>query len=99
MTVDKFVPLSPEQAEKWIMTGEVEVFHNPFGEPPEAVAEAEPGATIYLRLPLSLKKQVEDAAQKDELSVNAWAMRCMEACLAAARKAAADAPLWPRLSR
>src|ERR1700676_3006686 len=36
-----FEPLSPEAAHKWILGGEVEIFHNPFDDPPEASAEAE----------------------------------------------------------
>ena len=47
-----------------MMTGETTVFdHNPFGEPPEAHAETEPGATLYLRLLASLKARVEGAAE------------------------------------
>jgi hypothetical protein len=38
--------MSPEEAHKWMMNGDIEVFHNPFEDPPEATAEAEPGATI-----------------------------------------------------
>jgi predicted HicB family RNase H-like nuclease len=82
-TRDRFVALSAKEAEKWIMTGDVEVFHNPFGEPPEAEAEAEPGATIYLRVPAALKKRVDAAAANANLSGNAWAIRCLENCLSA----------------
>jgi hypothetical protein len=38
--------------------------------PPEASAEVAPGATLYIRIPASLKG----------LSVNAWTMRCVERC-------------------
>ena len=34
-----------------MLEGDVEVFNNPFEDPPEATAEAEPGATIYVRVP------------------------------------------------
>lgn len=51
------------------------------GEPPEAAAEIEPGATLYVRVPASLKSRVDDAAKRDGVAVNAWAMRCMEQCL------------------
>src|SRR5262245_9753533 len=47
---NEFVPLSPETANKWLLDGDVEVFNNPFDDPPEATAEAEPGATIYIRV-------------------------------------------------
>ena len=46
--------------------------------PPEAEAESEPGATIYLRVPASLKKRVEEAAERQNSSTNAWTMRCIE---------------------
>lgn len=51
-------------------------------EPPEAAAEAEPGATLYVRVPASLKSRVDAAAEIDEVSGNAWAMKCMQRCLA-----------------
>jgi HicB family len=81
ITRERFKALSAKEAESWIMTGDVEVFHNPFGEPPEA--EAEPGATIYLRVPAALKKRVDAAATKASLSANSWAIRCLENCLSA----------------
>lgn len=64
------------------MTGEVEVFSNPFEAPPEATAEPEPGATIYIRVPMALKKSVDEAARAANVSSNVWAMRCLEKCLA-----------------
>jgi hypothetical protein len=78
---DEFVPLTPARANNWILEGDVEIFHNPFDDPPEAAAEGEPGATIYIRVPVSLKQRVEAAAAKDKLSGNAWVMRCVEKCL------------------
>ena len=56
---------------------------NLFGEPPEAEAEPAPGATIYVRVPTSLKDRIEAQATREHLSVNAWAIRCMESCLLA----------------
>lgn len=76
-----FVPKSREQAHAWIIEDNVEIEHNPFDDPPEAVAENEPGATIYIRVPASLKKRVDEAAAEAETSGNVWTMRCMEACL------------------
>jgi hypothetical protein len=81
-TTNNFVPLSPEGAHKWLMEGgDVEVFRNPFEDPPEATAEAEPAATIYIRVPASLKRFVDEAAKSEKLSGNVWAMRCVERCL------------------
>ena len=77
----RFETLNADQAQKWLLTGEVEVIHNPFDEPPEAEAEHEPGATIYVRVPVSLKKRLDAAARGDGVSGNAWAMRCVENCL------------------
>jgi predicted HicB family RNase H-like nuclease len=77
-----FRPISAEKAHEWLLEGEVEVFHNPFDDPPEATAEAEPGATIYLRVPAALKHRVDEAASAEKVSGNAWAMRCIERCLA-----------------
>jgi hypothetical protein len=74
-------PMSPEKAHEWIMTGEVEIIKNPFDDPPEAEAEAEPGATIYIRVPASLKHSVDEAAKAAKVSGNVWAMRCVEKCL------------------
>jgi hypothetical protein len=75
-------PLSPEKAHEWIMTGEVEIINkSPFDEPPEATAEAEPGATIYIRVPAALKSEADKAAKEAKVSGNVWAMRCIERCL------------------
>jgi predicted HicB family RNase H-like nuclease len=83
-TSHSFVPLSPEAAHKWIMEGDVEVINDKvFEAPPEATAEPEPGATIYVRVPAALKRQVEEAAKHEKVSGNVWAMRCVERCLAA----------------
>lgn len=86
-TRDRFIPLSPEKAHDWLMEGDVDVFTNPFDDPPEAAAEAEPGATIYLRVPGSLKRSVDEAAKADGLSGNIWAQRCLERCLQARAQA------------
>ena len=77
----RFIPMSAEEAQHWIMTGETEIFHNPFDDPPEAAAEAEAGATIYIRVPVSLKRRVDEAAKGTKVSGNVWAMRCVERCL------------------
>ena len=75
---NRFKALSAKGAEEWLMTGDVEIIHNPFSDPPEAEAEAEPGSTIYIRVPSALKRQVEEAAKEANLSVNSYALRCLE---------------------
>jgi hypothetical protein len=77
----EFVRLSPEEASKWLLEGDVEVINNPFDDPPEASAEAEPGATLYIRVPAALKRRVDEAAANAKVSGNVWAMRCVERCL------------------
>ncbi len=77
----RFEALSRAEAQSWIMTGETEIYSNPFEEPPEAQAEDEPSATIYVRVPTSLKQRVDAAAKAENLSANSWAMRCIEGCL------------------
>lgn len=85
--IHEFDPLSPDGAHKWIHDGDVEIFHNPFGEdPPEAAVENEPGATIYIRVPAALKKRVDEAARAANASANEWAMRCLETCLTSVPK-------------
>jgi hypothetical protein len=75
------IPYDSKGAHDWMMVGEVEVIDNPFGDPPEAEAETEPGATVYVRVPPSLKRAIDQAASKASLSVNTWAMQCLERCL------------------
>ena len=74
--------MTAEQANAWLLRGKVKIIHNPFEEVPEAAAEIEPGATIYLRVPATLKHRVDEAASVAGMSSNAWVMRCIEACLA-----------------
>ena len=49
-------------------------------EPPEAISEVAPGATLYIRIPASLKEQSEALARGDGVSLNTWTMRCVERC-------------------
>lgn len=75
--------LTGEEAQNWVLEGEVELFNSPFPDPPEAAAE-EPSkteATIFIRVPQSLKRQIDATAKAAGQSVNAWAMRCLERCL------------------
>lgn len=77
---DVFEPMTREAAHAWVMDGEVELLNDVFGEPPEAIAEETPGATLYIRVPAALKDRVEGLARDEGASLNAWAMRCMERC-------------------
>ena len=77
----EFDPMTAQRAQAWMLEGDVEVVRNPFDEPPEAEAENEAGATIYIRVPAVLKRSVDAAATKAGVSVNVWAMRCIERCL------------------
>lgn len=82
--------LTREAAQKWILTGDVEVFSDVLGEPPEAAADEDQaaGSTLYIRLPSSLKDRIEARSKQESLSVNSWAIRCFENCAAPATSAA-----------
>lgn len=80
VTRNEFDPLTREEAHNWIMEGNVELLNDVFGEPPEAAEEAAPGATLYIRVPSSLKDRIETLAKNDGVSLNAWTMRCVERC-------------------
>jgi hypothetical protein len=84
----EFDPLTPERAREWLLDGEIEVFSNPFEDPPEAEAEEEAGATIYTRMTASLKRDVDAAAEKAGVSANVWVTRCLEQCLKSQKAAA-----------
>ena len=75
-----FIPMKiPAEANKWLLeTDGVEVFSNPFGDPPEAEATSETEATIYVRVPASIKRRVEEEAGAESVSVNHWVIRCLE---------------------
>jgi hypothetical protein len=47
--------------------------------PPEATPEdIEPTATIYVRVPMSLKRRVDDAAAKAGLTITALTIQCLK---------------------
>lgn len=73
-----FYPLTRDEAQDWVMTGNVEVYSDIFDDMPEAAEEINPELTIYVRVPTSLKDRIEAAAKAAEQSVNAWALRCLE---------------------
>jgi hypothetical protein len=77
----EFEPMTTERAQEWLLEGDVAIYRNPFDDPPEAAAESEGGATIYIRVPAALKRDVDEAAREAKISRNVWAMRCVEQCL------------------
>ena len=88
MVRNEFEALTASEAQHWALSGshQVELLDEAvFGEPPEAEAEDVPGATLYIRVPATLKAQLDNAAAADKLSLNAWMMRCAENCLASRR--------------
>jgi hypothetical protein len=44
----------------------------------KAAGDHDRPATLYVRVPSALKTQVETLAKKEDMSLNAWIMRCME---------------------
>lgn len=80
-TTDSFEVMTYDEAHKWVLDGDVEIFSGVFPDPPEATAEEKPGATIYIRVPQSLKARIDSASDEAKLSINAWSMRCVEKCL------------------
>jgi hypothetical protein len=57
---------------------ELTIFHG-FDALPEA--DDAPDDTIYVRVPRVLKLAVEAKAKAEDLSINAFAMRCLERCI------------------
>jgi hypothetical protein len=81
-TTCAFIPINRKYAEEWILEGkEAKIFNNPFGDPPEAAADASTGETMLVRMPPALKRQIEEAAKANDVSMNAFMLRCIEACM------------------
>jgi predicted HicB family RNase H-like nuclease len=75
---DHFLALNGEEAYKWIMQGEKEIFTNVFEG--ETMVEATASAAIFLRVPTALKERIEKAARLADQSVNMWVVRRLEEC-------------------
>ena len=58
----EFAPMTAERALAWLLDGEVEIYRNPFGDSAERPPKSETGATIYIRVPAALKRDVDEAA-------------------------------------
>jgi hypothetical protein len=73
---EKIIPLSPEDAQKWMERHcRAELIEAEFGEMPEA---GDPEARITLRIPDTLRKRIAALAQDRNQSLNAWILRCIE---------------------
>ena len=81
----RFLKSSDDGALRWINTGDVEVFLNPFED---KVPEDETEGTVYVRMPANLKRRIEVLAESAGLSANAWAIRCFEQCANATQRLA-----------
>lgn len=78
-------PLSPVEAQAWLEDGNfVDHIERLFGEQPEA---GESESRITVRIPDSLKARIEALAHANGQSLNAWIMRCLEACASATTQA------------
>jgi hypothetical protein len=77
-----FEALSREEVDRIVTkTQNLEIIDEKVLEgPPEATAEAAPAATIYVRVPASLKDRSEGAAKAEGLSINAYMTLCAERC-------------------
>jgi predicted HicB family RNase H-like nuclease len=78
----EFVPMTAEEARAWVLEKDkdTEIFDDTFAAKiPEAEAEA--GATIYVRVPAALKRRIDEAARTAEQSASTWGLKCFENCL------------------
>ena len=78
-------PVCTDDAQSFIVSNshDVDVFHNPFADPPEAEGDQkhQTEATIYARVPASLKARIEEVSDMNNLSMNSYVIRCLEKCL------------------
>jgi hypothetical protein len=79
----RFLKCSEDGARLWINTGKAEVHLNPFEDKD---SEKETTGTVYVRMPVALKRQIEAAAEAESLSASSWAMRCFKKCLSSGGK-------------
>lgn len=85
---DTIRPLTPEQAQEWLETNQSynpDLLEQLFGEMPEAGS----GEIKYtLRMPESLRDRLAALAKSNGQSLNAWMVRCLEACASASKSEA-----------
>ncbi len=75
-------PITPDQARVWLekyRSWETDLIESLFGEMPEAGS----GEVKYtLRMPESLRDRLAVLAKDNKQSLNAWMVKCLEACAA-----------------
>ncbi len=79
---EKIEPLTPEQARKWLEDNQSyhpDLIEKLFGEMPEAGSGE---SKFTLRMPDSLRDRLAVLAKANNQSLNAWIVRCLEACAA-----------------
>lgn len=83
-TKTEFEALTREEVDELVAnTDGLEIVDNSVLEdPPEATAETSPEATIYARVPVALKRRLDEAARAEGQSINAYVTRCLERCMA-----------------
>ena len=77
---DEIEPLSHEEAQKWLeenRADEVEIIERLFGVQPEAGSDE---IKYTLRMAESLRNNLALRAKANNQSLNAWIIRCLEAC-------------------
>ena len=78
VTKFRFQKCSENAARAFVYNSKAEVISNPFEN---RITDKEAARTVYVRVPVSLKRQIEAAAEAESLSVNSWALRAFEKCL------------------
>jgi len=73
-------PYTPEQARNWLekhRSYRVDLIESLFGKMPEAGSGE---SKFTLRMPDSLRERLAERAKANNQSLNAWIVRCLEAC-------------------
>lgn len=81
---EKIEPFTPEQARAWLEKNQSfnpDLIEQLFGQMPEAGSGE---IKFTLRLPESLRDRLAERAKANGQSLNAWIVRCLESCAAAA---------------
>lgn len=82
MLAERIKPLEPAEA-KELLGDQTDIYEAEFGDAAEA---GDPEARITLRVPRTLQKRMANVAKEQEQSLNAWIVRCIEQCAAAAER-------------
>lgn len=92
----RFEPITPEQFRALLAEANIRAMAPHHGTVVESVQRLEdflndsrrnePEATVFVRLPTSLKRRLDQAAQARSLSMNSLAIRWFEQCLAEGEK-------------